>query len=97
LNIRSICDLALAMLAARASEATICPSEVARAMVAEGVRPDSENWRDLMPAVHAAVDLLLGQGIIRLSWRGKLLSKRGGPYRIGRGTIGQDSISSASD
>jgi hypothetical protein len=38
----------------------------------------------MMPAVHAAVDLLVADGIVRLSWKGRKLEARAGPYRIGR-------------
>lgn len=79
--------LTLALLAARAPEATVCPSEVARAMTS-GRETDVGTWRDAMPAVHAAVDLLLDEGLVRLSWRGKPLTAREGPYRIGRATPG---------
>jgi hypothetical protein len=64
------------MLTRRAPNATICPSEVARA-----VTPD---WRSAMPAVHAAVDELVRDGLVRLSWKGQPLATRSGPYRIGR-------------
>lgn len=37
-----------------------------------------------MPAVHAAVDRLLDDGLVRLSWKGRALAVRAGPYRIGR-------------
>jgi len=50
---------ALSLLADRAPDATVCPSEVARA-----VAPD---WREAMPAVHAAIDELLRAGLVRLS------------------------------
>ncbi|WP_121114381.1 DUF3253 domain-containing protein [Croceibacterium ferulae] len=66
----------LSLLACRAPEATICPSEVARAI--------SANWRSAMPAVHAAVDGLVRDGLVRLSWKGRTLATRSGPYRIGR-------------
>ena len=70
---------ALALLARRAPGATICPSEVARAIAApEG---DSD-WRGLMPAVHAAVDALVADGLVRLSWKGVAMPAREGPYRI---------------
>ena len=71
-------DAALAMLARRPPDATVCPSEVARAIAG----PDM--WRDAMPAVHAAVDALLSERLIRLSWKGEELAERVGPYRIGR-------------
>ncbi len=66
----------LSLLARRASGATICPSEVARV-----IAPD---WRGAMPAVHAAIDALVGEGLVRLSWKGRSLVTRSGPYRIGR-------------
>ncbi|QNE32972.1 DUF3253 domain-containing protein [Sphingomonas sp. NBWT7] len=66
----------LALLASRAAGATICPSEVARA-----IAPD---WRGAMPAVHAAVDALLRDGLVQLSWKGRPLPTRSGPYRIAR-------------
>jgi hypothetical protein len=74
----------LVLLAARAPDATVCPSEVARALAADpaGCRPG--NWRDAMPIVHAAIDGLLADGLVRLTWKGKRLSERAGPYRIGR-------------
>jgi len=68
---------ALALLSARATGATVCPSEVARAL-ARG------NWRAEMPDVHAAVDQLLAEGRITLSWKGQRLVTRAGPYRIAR-------------
>ncbi len=53
-------EATLALLAARAPEATVCPSEVARALAA------AADWRDRMPAVHAAVDRLVAEGLVRL-------------------------------
>ncbi|EZP50781.1 MULTISPECIES: DUF3253 domain-containing protein [Sphingomonas] len=66
----------LALLARRAPGATVCPSEVARA-----IAPD---WRAAMPAVHAAIDALVRERRVRLSWQGTPLTTRSGPYRIGR-------------
>ncbi|WP_343228378.1 DUF3253 domain-containing protein [Sphingomonas yunnanensis] len=68
--------VALSLLTRRAPDATICPSEVARA-----IAPD---WRGAMPAVHAAIDGLVRDGQVRLSWKGRPLATRSGPYRIGR-------------
>lgn len=70
-------DAVLKLLEGRAIEVTICPSEVARNLSAT-------DWRDAMPTVHAAVDKLLDEGLIRLSWKGKPLTTRSGPYRICR-------------
>jgi hypothetical protein len=35
-----------------------------------------------MPLVHAAVDSLCEEGRVQLSWKGKPLTTRNGPYRI---------------
>ena len=69
----------LALLAGRAEGATVCPSEVARAVAGDG------DWRREMAAVHEAVDGLVASGLVRLSWKGSDMPVRDGPYRIGRG------------
>ena len=66
----------LALLAHRAPDATICPSEVARTI--------SPDWRGAMPAVHAAIDGLVRDELVQLIWKGQRLATRSGPYRIGR-------------
>ncbi|MEG3166030.1 DUF3253 domain-containing protein [Sphingomonas sp. PB2P19] len=71
----------MALVARRAPEATVCPSEVARALVAGF---DASAWREAMPVVHAAVDQLVTEGLVRLSWKGAPLAARAGPYRIRR-------------
>ena len=79
-------DTTLALLGARAPEATVCPSEVARALAASaGAGRGALDWRGNMPAVHAAIDRLVIEGRVRLSWKGRILPERTGPYRIGRG------------
>ena len=42
------------------------------------------DWRGEMARVHAAVDRLVADGAVRLSWKGEALTVREGPYRIGR-------------
>jgi hypothetical protein len=74
----------LTLLADRRPGATICPSEVARKITAEASENDEPDWRTAMPIVHAAVDHLVDQKNIRLSWKGRALSARSGPYRIAR-------------
>jgi hypothetical protein len=69
----------LALLDKRAVDATICPSEVARSLAKAIPSPD---WRSFMPAVHTAIDELMAEGTVQLSWKGKSLKKRAGPYRI---------------
>ena len=72
-------EATLALLAARAHDATVCPSEVARA-----VAGSAGEWRETMPDVHAAVDALVAEGAVQLSWKGRPLALRAGPYRIAR-------------
>ncbi len=72
-----------ALLARRAPDGSICPSEVARGLAAADASPFGD-WREAMPTVHAAVDRLVSEGAVRLSWRGQPLPERAGPYRISR-------------
>lgn len=85
--IEGVRETTLVLLNARAADATICPSEVARLMIVQG-KPEygAQDWRGVMPLVHKAVDELVAEGRVRLSWKGKTLSTRSGPYRIGRST-----------
>lgn len=71
----------LALLAGRAADSTVCPSEVARAIAAAAGTAD---WRGAMPEVHSAIDAMVAEGLVRLSWKGEAMPVRGGPYRIGR-------------
>ena len=77
----------LAMIAARADGATVCPSEVARALATS--RGAAENWRASMPVVHYVVDELLAEGLVGISWKGRALPTRSGPYRLHPGTAGR--------
>ncbi|QJU60302.1 DUF3253 domain-containing protein [Sphingomonas sp. AP4-R1] len=76
-------DLTLSLLDRRAEFATIRPSEVAKAM-AGGNEQSATAWRAQMPAVHDAVDRLLADGLVRLTWKGRELPRRDGPYRISK-------------
>lgn len=67
------------LLAERAAGATLCPSEAARL-----ISGSEGDWRMGMDPVHEAVDEMLRKGMIALSWKGKPLPTRAGPYRIGR-------------
>ncbi|WP_342788023.1 DUF3253 domain-containing protein [Sphingomonas montanisoli] len=51
-------------------------------MAAVASANDGGDWRTAMPIVHAAVDHLLSQRDITLSWKGRAISARSGPYRI---------------
>ncbi len=39
-----------------------------------------------MPLVHAAIDELVDEGLVWLSWKRQALPRRDGPYRIARVT-----------
>lgn len=67
----------LALLERRGPGKTACPSEIARSLA----RPDAD-WRAQMDAVHRAVDALVREGRVTLSWQGRPLEQRSGPYRI---------------
>jgi hypothetical protein len=71
----------LSLLAIRVPGATICPSEAARALAGKNT---GDEWRKAMPVIHEAVDRLVHIGTVRLSWKGKPLEVRTGPYRISR-------------
>ena len=64
---------ALALLDRRPARSTLCPSEVARAIAAAAGKPD---WRGEMPGVHAAVDSMAAEGLVRLIWKGEALPVR---------------------
>jgi hypothetical protein len=64
------------ILAARQPDATICPSEIARQLA---ICQRSPNWRHYMPFVHAAIDNLVSDGEVSLSWKAKPLASRNGP------------------
>ena len=71
----------LAILGEREADATICPSEVARRIASLS----KNSWRAAVPRVHKAIDHLAAHEWVALSWKGKSLSERRGPYRISRG------------
>lgn len=54
-------DMTMMLLSARGRGATICPSEVARALA------PNDDWRGAMPMVHAALDCLLADGLVEIS------------------------------
>jgi hypothetical protein len=76
---------ALQLLDRRTDQATICPSEVARMIAGKaGADPKGPSWRAVMPVVHAAIDQLVAERLVELSWKRKVMGSRYGPYRIGR-------------
>jgi len=70
----------LTLLAARAPDASICPSEVARAIAPNG-------WRPLMPAVREVARRLAREGRLELRQRGATIAPDAdvkGPIRLAR-------------
>ena len=78
----AIAKLLFALLEARAAKATLCPSDVARAL-APG---DELAWRALMPDVRRVAAGLAVQGRLRVTRRGLEVDAEspGGPIRLGR-------------
>ena len=74
-------DKIFGLLAARRGGATICPSEVARALAT-----DAGAWRALMPQVRQVAHDLAQQGRLRVTRRGVQVDATGpgGPIRLGR-------------
>ncbi len=78
----AIRDALLALLAARAADSSICPSEVARSL-AGGAGP----WRALMPRVRDVARVLVREAQVQVTQRGSPLSAQApwvGPIRIRR-------------
>ncbi len=69
------------LLALRHERATICPSEVARALVSK-----DGPWRALMPQVRAVAQGLAHDGRLRVTRGGVPVdaTRGGGPIRLGR-------------
>lgn len=67
------------LLARRRPEASICPSEAARAV-------DPARWRDLMPEARSAAGRLADAGAVEVTQDGAVVDVRGarGPVRIRR-------------
>ena len=67
------------LLAARAADSTICPSDVARAVA-------PEDWRPLMEPVRRAARRLVAAGEVEITQRGAVVdpSTARGPIRIRR-------------
>lgn len=81
MNIADISAAIESLVGARAEGATVCPSEVARALAgADGP------WRELMPAVRTAAAELVMTGRLSVTRQGKEVDAAagGGPIRLGR-------------
>ncbi|RYY86205.1 MAG: DUF3253 domain-containing protein [Comamonadaceae bacterium] len=69
------------LLELRQAGATLCPSEVARALVA-----DEAGWRALMPQIRQVAQSLARSGALRVTRGGVPVdaTQPGGPIRLGR-------------
>ena len=74
------------LLAGRAADATICPSEAARAVAGAGAGADSEAWRELMEPARRAARRLVATGQVEITQGGKVVdpSTAKGPIRVRR-------------
>jgi hypothetical protein len=74
----------LDLLAGRARDATICPSEAARAVAAADGAPD--DWRPLMEPARAAARRLVAAGEVEITQKGAVVdpSTARGPIRVRR-------------
>ncbi|WP_326539453.1 DUF3253 domain-containing protein [Pseudorhodoferax sp.] len=74
-----------ALLATRQDGATVCPSEVARALA-----PDGGRWRALMPQVRAVAQRLALARRLQVTRGGVPVdaTQPGGPIRLGRSRQG---------
>ena len=69
-----------ALLAQRRPDATICPSEAARALA-------PEDWRPLMPRVRGVAIAMATEGLLEIRQRGEVVAPDAplrGPMRLGR-------------
>ena len=82
----AIADEIKRLLRARAPTATICPSEVARALAPE----NAAAWRALMPQVRRVAAAMAATGLLRVTQRGMPVDANlaKGPIRLGRGLEG---------
>lgn len=76
---RELEDSIRALLAARAADATVCPSEAARAV-------GGEDWRDLMEPARRAARRMVDAGDVEITQRSAVVdpSTARGPIRIRR-------------
>lgn len=76
---RALESVMLELLTARARDATICPSEVARHV-------GGEAWRDLMEPARRAARRLVSAGCVVITQRGRIVdaSTARGPIRVRR-------------
>lgn len=80
-NIADISAAIETLVDARAEGATVCPSEVARALAGE-----NGPWRELMPAVRDAAAELVRKGLLSVTRHGEEVNAMsdGGPIRLRR-------------
>ncbi len=79
-----IAETIFGLLGRRGGDATICPSEVARAMHLQ-----ESDWRAAMPRIRAVAGALARRGLLVVTRRGEEVdaTSQGGPIRLGRAAI----------
>ncbi|WCE06072.1 DUF3253 domain-containing protein [Pseudoxanthomonas sp. JBR18] len=79
---QAIGDTLLRLLAQRDPNASLCPSEVARAL-----NDDEDGWRALMPQVREVAALMIADGRLQACQRGRPVDIHSavGPIRLRRG------------
>lgn len=87
-----LAEAARALLAARAADASICPSDVVRGLWRDAAPPaaPSDGWRAWMPAIRGVAVTLAVQGVLRITRGAETLppdaARLGaGPIRLRRG------------
>ena len=83
---RSLEQAILDLLSARASGATVCPSEAARLVASAGHQSTSTDWRTLMEPARRAARRLVARGEAVITQGGRVVdpSTAAGPIRIRR-------------
>lgn len=79
---KAIVETIWKLLDGRAPAASICPSDVARALA-----PDNETaWRSLMPDIRRVAGALSADGLLRVTRKGVVVDalSGGGPIRLRR-------------
>jgi len=77
----AIAECIFSLLGQRRADATICPSEVARAL-----HPSASQWRAAMPRIREVAGRLASRGLLRVTRKGIDVeaTSEGGPIRLGR-------------
>ncbi len=77
-------DALLDLLARRARDASVCPSEAARLVAGHGTDRDEDAWRPLMEPARMAARRLVARGHVEITQHGRVVdpSTAKGPVRV---------------